>query len=163
MIKPVPADCDAQRIHVREVRGRQTSWLMFLCEHHSFRRPSCSSPQADPAFKCATLRIRESSGIFPLKFVKQRDGFQPGIPLQQVQNLRPDGPEGVFANSPVSIYSHLRRHLRRVPILPCRRLVHIGFPCSCSESLAAIECLTQNANLSIPDHCNLLSLRRLRS
>jgi len=60
-------DRDAQRVHAREVRGRQAAGIVDLRKHHFLARPLGAAPLTHAALEGPPLRLREPAGILLLE------------------------------------------------------------------------------------------------
>ena len=135
VVKRLPGDRHTQRVHAREIRRPQPARVMDLREHHLPARAMLRSPVANPTLERTPLRFGEPPGIAVLQPAEERHGTQPRLGLQPSLHLRPDFGERVHPRPPRPRQSAGRRQPFRVPIFPCRLLVHASFPCRQGQAI----------------------------
>jgi hypothetical protein len=84
MIKSLSQQRDLQRVHAREVGGRQVPLRMHLAEHHVPRGTGRGTPLLHATLERAAMAVQKPSRALPLEPVEQRLGLQPGFRLQTV-------------------------------------------------------------------------------
>jgi len=156
VIKRLAGDRDAQRVHVREVGGRQAARIMDLREHHLPARAMLAAPVTYPTLERTPLRVGKPAGIALLQPSEKRECPQPRLGLQTRLDLRPHLHERVHARPPGSSRLPPRWHPFRIPILACRLLIHACLPCRRGQVLVQRKQPPQFPYLSVRDHRNLL-------
>lgn len=151
-----------QRFEVGEVRGRQVARMVDLGEHHRLPRPLRGPPETDLALKGAPLAVGELSGGLALQPAEQRHCPQRRLGLKPLFDLRPDRGERIKTGPPVAGSRAFRWQLPKLPIFTRRLLVHARSPGRRGQRLTCEQQTTQLSHLTVLDHCNLLSNKRLR-
>jgi hypothetical protein len=93
-------DRHPQRVHDREIRGRQVARVVNLREHHLRPWPVRAPPVPDPSLERPPLRIGELPGMPVLQPREQGEGPQAWLGVQANLDLRPDLGERILAGSP---------------------------------------------------------------
>jgi len=162
VVEPLAGDRNAQRVHVREVGGRQAPRIMDLREDHFPAGAMLAAPVANPTLERTLLRVGKTAGVAVLQPAEQRECPQPRLGLQPGLDLRPHLRERVLPRPPGSPRPSLRWQPSRIPILACRLLIHARLPCRRGQVLVPRKQSPQFPYLSVRDHRNLLSIKGLR-
>lgn len=119
VIEPPAGDRDVQRVHVREVGGREIAGVVDLAEHDGLPGPPGRPPLPHAAFEGAAMRIEELPGMLATQPVEKRLCEQPRFGRQLLLDRRPDRRERI-GPGPVR-----PRPVRRLPRTGQRTLVAI--------------------------------------
>jgi hypothetical protein len=100
VIERLTRDGHAQIGHVREVGRAQPTRRVNLREEHLLRWTVRGPPHLDPSLKRAQLAVRETTRMFALQLLEQRQRFQPRIEGQPLDDAGPDVGERVRVSPP---------------------------------------------------------------
>jgi len=136
--------------------------MMDLGEHHFLVRTFRGTPPPDLPLERAPLAVGMLPGMLFLNPAKQRDGLQRRLLLELLLDQWPDRFKRINAGPPQPRSRPLGRQFASLPILPCRLLVHTRLPGRKGQTFPGVHQPEQFSNLTILDHRNLLSDKRLR-
>jgi hypothetical protein len=162
VVKRLPGNRHAQRVHACEIRRPQTARGMDLREHHLPAAAMPGPPVTNPTLERPPLRLGKSARITFLKPAEKRERPQAWLGLQASLDLRPYLGERVRPRPPRPPRLPLGGQPLPIPILPCRLLIHARLPCRRRQTLATRKQPSQFPYLSVLDHRNLLSVKELR-
>jgi hypothetical protein len=155
-------DGHPQRIHVREIGGRQVAGVVDLSEHHRLVRPLRGPPGADLPLEGSPLAVGELPPLLALEPAKQRDRLQAGLLLEPLFNPGPDLLERIEPGPPVARSRPLRGQLLCLSVLACGLLIHVRVPCRQGQPSSHRQQPKQLSHLTVLDHRNLLFYKGLR-
>jgi hypothetical protein len=90
VIEPPAGDRDVQRVHVREVGGREIAGVVDLTEHDGLPRPVRRPPLPHAALEGAAMRIEELPGMLATQPVEERLREQPRFGRELLLDRGPD-------------------------------------------------------------------------
>jgi hypothetical protein len=132
VIERLAGDRDVQRVHVREVGGREIASVVDLAEHDRLPRPVDRTPLPHAAFERATMRIEELARMFVAQPVEERLGEQPRFGVEPFLDCWPNRCERIGPCAVGPWHGRLlpcARQLAMIAILSCSLVAHACSPC----------------------------------
>jgi hypothetical protein len=90
VIERLAGNRDVQRVHVREVGGREIAGVVDLAEHDGLARPVDRAPLPHAALEGAAMRIEELARVFATQPVEERLGEQPRFGVEPFLDCGPN-------------------------------------------------------------------------
>ena len=82
VIERMTGDRDIQARHVREVRGAQVAWMMYLSKKHLLGRAFRGSPLFHSPLQTSQVAFVEFRGVLPTQPLQNSCPLEPGIHLE---------------------------------------------------------------------------------
>lgn len=145
-------DGDRERVHGREVGGRQITSVMELAEHDGASWTGRGTPVANAAFEGAAVTIAEPSRKLSSHPVEQRLGLEPRLEIQTSLDNRPNINERVRPST-ISTRGFPwpgRGTVRS--IFAGRFFIHVRPPCRLGQRHSRSELAEEEPQLSVRDH-----------